>query len=117
MEVAMTDARTAVSAVFGAVNETALTVTTVVGTVSAGVSMLNNYIVKAKTQQEMRDALEMEDFELKLIKEAGLETARRQKEINRWLDANPDSKECYDAAVERYTTVLNNLKKKNDAEA
>ena len=113
----MTDARAAVSSVFGAVNETAITVTTVVGTVSAGVSMLNNYIQKAKQQQEERDALEMEDFSLKLIKEAGLETARRQKEIDKWLEANPDSRDVYDAAVERYTNVLKELKKKRSAEA
>lgn len=100
------DARTAVGAVFGAVNETALTMTAAVTVVSKSVSMLNGYIAKEATKQVMRDKIEMSDYLDRLIKDSAKESARTTLEIENWLKGDESRKPIYAAALERYTKLF-----------
>lgn len=101
-----TDARTAVGSVFGAVNETALTVTTAVMTVSSSVAMLNAFINKERVKQGDRDVIEMSDYRDRLIEDAAKSTADRRVAHVKWIEQDARRAPIYEEAYNKYQNLF-----------
>jgi dihydroxyacetone kinase DhaKLM complex PTS-EIIA-like component DhaM len=78
----MATASQALSALAGSVTKTASTITNVVGTLDASVSIVNNYVNRHLTQQETKNAIELALGKTRLEEDSALELAERRNAVN-----------------------------------
>ena len=90
------------SAVFSTLNSTATktlsTVTNIVGTVDASVSIVNNFVQRHLSQQETKNAIELALGKTRLEEDSALELAERRREINEKLK-DSDFAQIYTTAL------------------
>jgi hypothetical protein len=84
-------------------------VDTTVNAVIKGVDMVDNFVTKAKTEQEKRYKAELLDLDYKIAEEIGMERTLRQKKVKEFVAQNPDSAADYQ---KNYDEVLTLLKQK-----
>jgi hypothetical protein len=97
----MATARIALDSVLGTVQKTANTFTNVIGTVDAGVSMLNSFVERHSTQQRDKNLVELKVSRIRLVEDTSLQIAERRAEIKARLKDEGFAK-IYEAA---YTEI------------
>lgn len=101
----MATARIALDSVLGTVSKTASTLTNVVGTIDAGVSMLNSFVQLHSEQQRDKHIIERETSRDLLLEESALVQAERRAELEkRFNDAT--FKKHYEASYNRLANLF-----------
>jgi len=94
----------ALSALAGSVTKTASTVTNIVGTIDASVSIVNNYVQRHLAQQETKNAIELAIGKIRLEEDSALEVSERRIEINNRLK-DADFAAVYAAALSEIKAI------------
>jgi hypothetical protein len=101
----MATARIALDSVLGTVSKTASTITNVVSTVDAGVSMLNSFVQLHSEQQKDKHIIERETSRDLLLEESALVQAERRRELQkRFSDA--EFQKLYEASYNRLSALF-----------
>lgn len=97
---------TALDSGLGTVAKTANTITNIVGTVDAGVSMLNSFVTLHSDLQKDKQIIEREVSRNQLLEDSALRQAERRLEIsNRLKDEN--FAKIYEASYNRLAELFN----------
>lgn len=98
----MSNARNAVGAVLGTVSETAATVTNVVQTLSAAVSMGNSFVASAAADQKDRQKLHRAVFREDLLREHRMQRAVSDLAVVEFCKQSEATADLYKSATERF---------------
>lgn len=108
-------ARMSLGSVFGLIATTANAVSSMVNTAADSVSMLDNYVQKAKAQQVIEIDADLADYEAQVIEIKAQEASERQSQIEEFCARSPRHAQLYTSNHERLTAAL--AKAKADREA
>ena len=104
----MATSRIAVGSLLGMVQQTANTVTNIVGTVDASVSMLNSYVARHSTMQREKNLVELHLHKTRLIEDTAKEITERREEIAKYVgDENSQRSKIYQNALSEITALFN----------
>lgn len=96
----------ALGSVLGTIEKTASTITNVVSTVDAGVSMLNSYVKLHSEQQRDKHIIERETARETLLEESTIIQAERRRALEHRFEADPVFKKHYAASYERLSALF-----------
>lgn len=97
----MATARIALDSLLGTVSKTASTITNIVGTVDAAVSMGNSFVQRHSIMQNDKNIVELKVARIRLVEDTALQISERRKEIKDRL-TDPNFASIYEAA---YTEI------------
>ena len=94
----MATARMSIGSVFGAIGQTATTITSTLGAVNAGIGMANAAITNMATQQQVRIKLDNASFKETLLTEKAQELADSTLEAAKFRNKSDQHAQAYDTA-------------------
>ena len=99
----MASARMTFGTAMDTVSNAAVAISTTINAGIKGVDMLDNFVSKAKLEQEKRYKAELLDLDYKIAEEIGMERTARQAKIKEFVKMNPESADDYQ---KNYNEVL-----------
>lgn len=102
----------AFSSIFGAVESVAVSGSRIVESATSGVDMIDTFVSKAKEQQRVNTALEMETFYEQAAESAALNNAKRKQETIRMLENDTQLTSLYEKEYKHLEAVVNKLRTK-----
>jgi hypothetical protein len=107
----MATARMGMSSIFGAVTQTATTITTTLEAINAGIGMANSAITSMAERQSIRHALGDAAFEQEVVNEYATELAQLNIAAAKFRDTSQAHAAAFDSAHSLFTEVLAKRKK------
>lgn len=102
----MANVRMTIGTVLGTVSDSAVAVSTILGTGIKGINMLDEYVNEAALKQKKRSLIEMSSFETKLMEEVAQEDSVRQLQVQEFMDKTPAHRKLYIANYNRLGKIL-----------
>lgn len=102
----MATARNAAGSVFDSVTACSGALTQTFNTVGDSIAMLSDFVRKHRTMQQLSIKMELEDFEVNLVRDATVEDIKRRIEIQKFMDDNPEYVEQFNKELERRKALL-----------
>ena len=96
----------ALGSVLGTIEKTASTITNVVSTIDAGVSMLNSFVALHSEQQRDKHIIEREVSREILLEEATIQQSERRSALEKRFEADPVFKKHYEASYNRLASLF-----------
>lgn len=103
----MASARMSLGSIFGAVSQTAGTITSTLETVNHAVGMANEAISNMAIQQKVRSKLDNETFQTTVLIEKSKELAETTLEGAKFRDQSEAHAQAYDSAFNQLAAILN----------
>lgn len=102
----MATPRIAIGAVFGTINEAATSVSSLFGTATKSINMLNRFVSDAAEKQVLRSIVDTHAFKKSLIEEKTMETAMRKLEVKSFCSQSQHHAELYQATYDEFAALF-----------
>jgi hypothetical protein len=102
----MGTSRIALGAVFGTINEAATSVSSLFGTATKSINMLNKYVSDVSERQALRSIVDTHSYKKSLIEEKTMETTMRKLEVKSFCAQSPHHAELYQATYDEFAALF-----------
>jgi hypothetical protein len=102
----MTTAKMTLGAMFGAITNTADSVSNTFGTINTAVNMANAYVRNAAAKQTMDNKVDQATYKKKLIEQVSLEETERRIAIEDFTSKSARHQELFQTAMDDISKIL-----------